>query len=104
MIWEEPESVAGFMSSMCGVRVGSIGIASELDAIGDALTGFDWFTKHKSDASEKLYVLRKIRSYAQNTLWSIEGLAREQTLDHIDMLIEYCERAKAKGLEISPWA
>jgi hypothetical protein len=89
---------------MCGDRVGSVGMALKLDAIDDALTGFDWYTKHKSDASEKFYVLRKIRSYALNTLWSIEGVVREQTLNHIEMLIEYCERANVKGLEICPWS
>jgi len=34
-IWKEPEPVAGFMSSMCGVRVGSIGMAVDLDTIAE---------------------------------------------------------------------
>ena len=36
-IWEEPEFVAGFLSSMCVVRVGSMGMAAELDEIAAKL-------------------------------------------------------------------
>ena len=45
VIWEEPETVAGFMASMCGVRVGSIWMAAELDEVGEKLTGVARFTK-----------------------------------------------------------
>ena len=104
VIWEKPEPVAGFMSSMCAVRIGSIGMAAELDAIGEYLTGIDWFTKHNGNTFEKLGILNKIRSYAQNSLWSFNGFTREETLEHLDLLIDFCNRAKAKGLEILAWA
>jgi len=39
VIWEAPVTVAGFMKSMCGVRVGNIGMAAALDYIGERLTG-----------------------------------------------------------------
>jgi len=51
VIWQNPESVAMFMSSMCGVRVGSIGMAADLDDIGQKLTGISYFTKVDNSAS-----------------------------------------------------
>ena len=44
-MWKTLEPVAGFMSSMCGIRVGSIGMAAALDEIGERLTGMKRFTK-----------------------------------------------------------
>jgi hypothetical protein len=103
-IWEEPEPVAGFMSSMCGVRVGSIGMASDLDTIAEKLLGIERFTKIESNASFKLRILKQIRSHAENKRWHIESFTREETLKHVDILIEFCKRAEAKGLKIRAWA
>jgi hypothetical protein len=59
-IWERPEMVAGFMRSMCGVRVGSIGMAASLDSIGERLAGAARFTKNQGQVEEKLPVLRLV--------------------------------------------
>ncbi len=104
VIWEGPESVAGFMSSMCGVRVGSICIAAELDDIGEAITGIQRFTKEEGSASAKLRVLWQIKAYAERDHWSIEGFSKKRTLRHLDSLIEFCRRAEKKGLDIWAWA
>jgi hypothetical protein len=45
VIWEEPKTVAGTFQTMCGVRVGNVYRAAELDAIGQELTGNPYFTK-----------------------------------------------------------
>ena len=66
VIWEEPEFVAGFMNSMCGVRIGSIGIATELDCIGETLTGIELFTKTAGPAEDKLSVLLRIKSHVES--------------------------------------
>jgi hypothetical protein len=104
VIWEEPESVAGFMNSMCGVRVGSIGIAADLDCIGETITSIERFTKTGGRADDKLSVLDQIKSHIESKLWTITGLTREETLEHLNLLIEFCKRADAKGLEIWAWA
>jgi len=104
VIWEKPESVAGFMHTMCGVRVGSIGMAAELDDIGEKLTGVERFTKEESSPSFKLDVLKQMRAHAKEGAWNIEGLSQRETLKHLDALIEFCKRAEQKGLEIWAWA
>jgi hypothetical protein len=104
VIWQEPEPVAGFMSSMCGVRVGSIGMAAELDDIGKKLTGIPEFTKQESSPSQKLEILEKIKEHTNENGWSILGLPLKATLEHLDTLIEFCKRAKEKGLRIYAWA
>ena len=104
VIWEKPESVAGFMSSMCGVRVGSIGMAAELDDIGERLTGIARFTKEETGSSEKLAILEKIKGYTKGNGWTIEGLSQQETLEHLDWLIEFCKRAEKKELAIYAWA
>jgi len=93
VIWDEPEVVAGFMASMCGVRVGSIGIAAELDLIGEKLSGVERFTKSDGRAALKLGLLRHIRSHAENTDWRIGNFSRGETFEHIDSLIDFCKRA-----------
>jgi len=103
-IWERPEMVAGFMRSMCGVRVGSIGIAVSLDLIGERLAGVARFTESQGQIEQKLAILRMVKSYAANDGWSFEGMTRQQTLWQLDLLIEFCERASAKGLNIWVWA
>jgi hypothetical protein len=80
VIWEEPETVAGFMKTMCGVRVGNIGLAAELDAIGEKLTGIPRFTKKQAGPSEKLAILEKIKAYTQEAGWSLPGFSQEETL------------------------
>jgi hypothetical protein len=104
VIWEKPESVAGFMSSMCGVRVGSIGMAADLDDIGQKLTGIPYFTKVESSASMKLNILQQIKEYSQRNGWDIDGFSQQDTLEHLDSLIEFCKRAEEKRLNIAVWA
>jgi hypothetical protein len=104
LIWEKPETVAGFMSSMCGVRVGSIGMAAELDEIATKLLGVERFSKHESSAAIKLGILEQVRSYVIIAGWRIAGLTKEETLQHLDRLIEFGKRAEAKGLKIWVWA
>jgi hypothetical protein len=103
-IWEEPQPVAGFMMSMCGVRVGSIGMAAQLDDIAEDLLGIERFTELDGHVSFKLGVLQQIRSHAEHTKWKLKGFSRAETLEHLDSLIEFCKRAEAKGLTIRVWA
>jgi hypothetical protein len=62
VIWEEPETVAGFMKTMCGVNVGNIGMAAALDDIGERVTGIPPFTKKEARPSEKLAILEEIKA------------------------------------------
>jgi len=103
-IWERPEMVAGFMASMCGVRVGSVGMAASLDSIGEKLTSIAEFTKREGQIEEKLAVLRMVKSYAEKDGWRFGGMTRLETLQKLDLLIRFCERAKAKGLNLWVWA
>jgi len=103
-IWEKPESVAGFMSSMCGVRVGSISMAAELDDIGEEISGVERFTKEDSKAQDKREILERLKAHVDEDGWQIDGLSREETLEHLDTLIEFCKRAESKGLDIRVWA
>ena len=103
-IWEKPETVAGFMSSMCGIRVGSIGMATELDEIVTRLMGVERFSKHESSVRIKLGILEHVKSYIMNAGWNLGGFSRKETLRHLDKLIEFCKRADAKGLKIWAWA
>jgi hypothetical protein len=104
LIWDEPQSVAGFMSSMCGVRVGSIWIAGELDEIAENLLGVERFTKLESSAALKIQILEQIRRHAEETNWHINGFTRAGTIAHMDTLMEFCRRAQEKGLKIWAWA
>lgn len=75
-ICEEPEPVAGFMFSMCGVRVGSIGIAAEPDIIGEKLSGVERFTKNDGDPASKLEILNQIKAYTEKDRWKFEGFSK----------------------------
>ena len=103
-IWDAPEPVAGFMASMCGVRVGSIGMAADLDDIGERLIGVERFTKTDGHTGFKIRLLKNIRLHAENTGWRITSCDRRETLAHLDRLVEFCTKAEAKGLEIAVWA
>ena len=104
VIWEKPESVAGFMSSMCGVRVGSICMAAALDDMGERLTGIPRFTKKEARPSEQLAILEKIKSCTKQDGWRLQGFSHEETLERLDKLIEFCKRAEKKELSIHTWA
>jgi hypothetical protein len=103
-IWEKPELVAGFMRSMCGVRVGSIGMAASLDSMGKKLTGAVGFTNQEGQIEEKLAILKMVKANAENDGWRFGGMTRHDTLQQLDLLIRFCERAKAKGLNLWVWA
>ena len=68
------------------------------------LSGIERFTKHESTATIKLGILEQVKSYVRKSDWKIEGLTREETLEHLDLLIEFCKNAEAKGLKIWAWA
>ena len=104
IIWEKPEPVAGFMASMCGVRVGSIGMAADLDRIGQKLTGVERFTKKDGDPVSKLDILGSIKHHAENNGWRLRSFSKKETLEHLDLLIEFCRRATRKGLGVGVWA
>ena len=104
VIWQEPESVAGFMSTMCGVRVGSLGMAAELDSIGQKLTRVERFTKKESCSTLKKQILTEIMAHVKENGWTIQGSSRRQTMEHLKLLIEFCKRAEDKGLAIWAWA
>jgi hypothetical protein len=97
-IWEEPVTVAGFMKSMCGVRVGNIGMAAARDYIGERLTGVPRFTKKEAGPSEKLATLEKIKAYTKQDGWRLQGFSQEEILERLERLIKFCKRAEEKGL------
>jgi hypothetical protein len=104
VIWEEPVTVAGFLKSMCGVRVGNIGMAAALDYIGERLTGVPRFTKKEARPSEKLAILEKIKALTKQDGWRLQGFSQEEILKRLDRLIKFCKRAEEKGLTITVWA
>jgi hypothetical protein len=104
VIWETPKSIAGIMRTMCGVRVGNVYRAAELDDIGKELTGNPYFTKTESKPSLKRDILEQIKNHAKRTGWSIKGFSTTETIDRLDILIEFCKRAEEKGLDIWAWA
>ncbi len=104
VIWETPKGVAGLFRTMCGVRVGNVYRSAELDDIGQKLTGIAQFTKEQSSPSFKKDVLHRIKNYSQMTGWSLEGFSHKETIERLDMLIEFCKRVEQKGLEIHAWA
>jgi len=104
VIWDRPKPVAGFMYSMCGVRVGDAESAEELDQIVEMLSGFKNFTKINCNTKFKIGILRHVRSYLRNTNQCIKGLTNEEVLKHTDSLIEFCEKATTKGLDVWIWA
>jgi len=104
VIWEMPESVGGFLNSMCGVRVGNIWMAEELADIGEQLTGISCFTIKETGSSEKLAILEKIKDCAKQDGWRFRGFSQEETLGHLDLLIEFCKRVGKEELPIFAWA
>ena len=104
VIWENPVTVAGFMKSMCGVRVGNIGMAAELDQIGERLTGIPRFTKKEASPSEKLATLEKIKACTKEGRWKLQGFSQEEILERLEKLIKFCKKAEEKGLYIVVWA
>ena len=104
VIWEEPRSVAGIFRTMCGVRVGNVYQAAELDDIGEKLTEIKCFTKEESNAAFKKNILEQVRNHAKKTGWSIKGLSTAETIEWLNTLIEFCKKADKKGLDISAWA
>jgi hypothetical protein len=104
VIWGEPVTVAGFMKSMCGVRVGNIGVAAELDHIGERLTGIPRFTKKEASPSEKLAMLEKIKACTKEGRWKLQGFSQEEILGRLEKLIKFCKRVEEKGLNIVVWA
>jgi len=103
-IWNEPEPVSGFMASMCGVRVGSIGMAADLDNIGEELSGIENFTEKLSNPALILEILEQIKSRVEKDDWKFERISKTETLNHLNMLIDFCRRTKAKNLDIRVWA
>ena len=104
VIWDKPTTVAGILRTMCGVRVGNIYRAAALDDIGKYLTGIECFTKLDSPPSAKKDILERIKRHAQKTGWSISGFSKGETIEWLDMLIEFCKRVDEKGLAIVAWA
>jgi len=64
-------------------------MAAELDEIVSKLLGVERFSKHESSAAIKLSILEQVRSYVIIAGWRIAGLTREETLQHLDRLIEF---------------
>jgi len=79
-------------------------MAADFDTIAEKLLGIERFTKIESNASFKLRILKQIKSHAENRGWRIEGFTQEETLKHVDILIEFCKRAESKGLKVWAWA
>lgn len=99
-IWEHQAIAAGLNSSMCSIVVGNKFITEQLDSMAENLTGVKRFTQHNSSPSQKREVLEKIRVFAKENKWGITGLTQRQTISRLDMLIEYCKKAEAKGLDL----
>jgi hypothetical protein len=53
-IWEKPEVVAGFMTSMCGERVGCIGTDSHIDTVAENILGVEGFTNLDNNTIQPL--------------------------------------------------
>ena len=62
------------------------------------------FTKTQGQIKEKLAILRLVKSHAENNGWRFESMTRQETLQQLNLLIRFCERAKAKGLNLWVWA
>ena len=102
-IWDYSAVAAGLNSSMCSIVVGNKDVTEQLDLIAEKLTGTKRFTKKDGNPSSKREILEKIRTYAKLNGWNIIGLSQKQTITRLDMLIEYCKRVEAKGLNIWLW-
>lgn len=103
-IWEKPTTIGGIFQTMCGVRVGNIYRAAELDDIGEKLTGNPHFTKTESNPSFKRDILEQIKRHAKRTGWGLKGFTTAETVEWLEVLIEFCKRVEKKGLDIWAWA
>ena len=99
-IWEQPIIAAGLNSAICSIVVGNKYITEELDTMAEKLAGIKRLTQQDGSPSLKREVLEKIRAYAEQNECDISGLSHKQTMTRLDMLIEYCKKAEAKGLNI----
>jgi len=102
-IWEYPAIAAGLNSSMCSIVLGNKEVTEQIDTIAEKLTGTKRFTKQDGNPSSKRKILEQIRAYAKLKKLNISGLSQKQTITRLDMLIEYCKRVEAKGLNIWVW-
>ena len=75
-------------------------MAAEIDDIGQRLTGIERFTKRESHATTKKDILERIKAYSLCNGWTIDGLPLHETRKHLENLIEFCQRAEAKNLNI----
>ena len=79
-------------------------MAAELDTIGEGISGVPRFTKEESNASRKKEILEQLKTYVNENGWKFGGLSEEETVEHLDTLIDFCKRAESKGLGIRVWA
>jgi hypothetical protein len=102
-IWGQPAIAAGLNSAMCSIILGDKEMIGEFDVIAEKLGGVKRFTKQDGSPSSKREILERIRAYTNQNGWIISGLSQKQTITRLDMLIEYCKKAEAKGLNIWVW-
>jgi hypothetical protein len=88
---------------MCSIVVGNKDVTEQLDLIAEKLTGTKRFRKQDGSVSSKREILEQIKAYSKLNGWNISGLSQKQTITRLDMLIEYCKRVEAKGLNIWLW-
>jgi len=88
---------------MCNIVAGNKNITEQLDAIAKKLTGTKRFTKQDGNPPSKKKILEQIRAYTNQNGWNISGQSHQQTITRLNMLIEYCKRVEAKGLNIWVW-
>jgi hypothetical protein len=74
-------------------------MAAELDEIGEKLSGVERFTKMESTPSIKRDILNQIKDYTERNGWTINGLSKRETIEHLGTLIEFCKRAEEKNLK-----
>jgi hypothetical protein len=99
-IWGSPV-VAGLLNSgLCTISLGERKVVKELNSIARKLTGIEIFSSKESSTADRIAVLCQILEYATETGWSLEDRSQDDTQNFLGMLIEFCERAEEKGLEI----
>ena len=99
-IWEYPAVAAALNSAMCSVVLGDDHAARELDSLVKRLMSIENFARGECAPSMKRGVLKQIADYARETGWSLEERSSEETMEHLEMLIEFCSRAEEKSLRI----
>jgi hypothetical protein len=97
-ILEFPVSDAGVNKAMCSITLGKL--AQDLDSITFKIAGIKEFTEQKLSPVQRIESLKQIKEYAKEKRWSFAGLSLTQTIDKLDMLIDFCKRAEAKRLNI----